>query len=620
MVVLANTWQTYFAQDPKNNESNAYLENFRSCTEVGQDPNTFHGKIINTLREETDTIIMAKSIYNDNMKLFHSIKDLGGTRTRPTNKIIGMEGFGPQATPVAFNMDTIADTVSTEVPSTDALMAIDRADRVTLATEQQGNVFSNANFVVLPPFLSIPYLQMNTRNPAELLVATVSLITEFDNANAHLPQNKKAHTQAINVLAFLWCAVKNHLDPLEFHSDRDDLEVEVWGKVRHATCILQNPQIPTTPTVPGGLPPVISPAIQELASNVKEQATILEKMRQNKSDERDEKKNKFDKLHDSTKNLILQASSTDGELTPSQPVETCQNFFEKSTIAKAMDYLKIVMKDKFNCSVDIKTGLVTALYTGHFTRERDDAPCNLSFFSVPKLKPLSAGFQEQTTFLQIKATQGTGWDSPDIKEAIKQGIVTPSNIHEFEHQTKNLWGITSFFFGQHSRLPQKLVNFMELTHKHSVCLEAYHENDPQFFTRLGYRIDNHIYRWMESCARAQEREEVNDRLIALEGAIDELLLSTFHQLLPVTFASVSTKKDEEEKNDNRRKRRKLEKEKKEKENAGKGKPVKVENTGTIEDWLCKNDEEFSENFAGKNTDAKPKGSTQRVTALTTVKI
>lgn len=268
MVALANTWNSYYKDHPTNDEANAHLNNFRTCTEVEQDPNAFHPKVITTLRADPDTIIMSKSPFTNKMKLFHSIKDLGGTRARASNKIVGMEGFGPQATAVAFDMNTISHSISIDVPSDDTLLGIDSNEKVVQATEQQNNEFSNANFVVLPPFLSVPYIQSNTRDPATLLVETVSLITTFDNANPNLTLENKARTQAINVLKFLWCAAKNHLDPLEFVSDRDDLEVEVWGKVRHATCILQDLGTPGTPRVPTGLPPVISPAIQELAGNV----------------------------------------------------------------------------------------------------------------------------------------------------------------------------------------------------------------------------------------------------------------------------------------------------------------------------------------------------------------
>lgn len=517
-----------------------------------------------------------------------------------------MEGFGPQATAVAFDMNTISHSISIDVPSDDTLLGIDSNEKVVQATEQQNNEFSNANFVVLPPFLSVPYIQSNTRDPATLLVETVSLITTFDNANPNLTLENKARTQAINVLKFLWCAAKNHLDPLEFVSDRDDLEVEVWGKVRHATCILQDLGTPGTPLVPTGLPPVISPAIQELAGNVREQATILEKMRQDKSNKREEKKQRFDKLHDSTKNMILQASSEDGEAVPSLPAETCQNFYEKTTVAKAMDYLKITMKDKFNCSVDISTGLVTALYTGNFVRERDDAPCNFSFFMVPKLKPLSSGFQNKTTFLQLKATQGLGWDNPDIKEAIKQGIVTPNIISEFKHQLKNFWGLSSFFFGEKALLSKKLAALIQLCHRHSISIEACLTNDVEFCTKLGYCIDNHVYRWLESCMRASEREEVNDALLYFLKIVDSILLDSFHQNLPATFSTISKIEDPEKEHGGDKKRRKKDKGgEKDPENEN-GKPTKVENTGTLEDWLCTDNNEFKEKFAGKNPDMKPK--------------
>lgn len=605
MIVSANAWKKYYIDLCTNTESNNHIEAFKQSTEL-EDPEAFEDHIINNLRKDEDSIIMSKSPFTRNMKLLHSIKDLGGTRFRETHKIVGIEGFGPIGTPVAFMMNSIPNTISIDVPTDEQLIGIANEGMVQQTQATADNKFENATFVILPPFLSNPFVEMNTKDPAELLAATISLITEFDAAHPDFPNNKKARTQALYVAKFLWCAAHDHLDPLYFTVDQDDMEIETWNKKRHDNCILpSNPNI-TTRNVPRGMPPPQqdTAAIHALANNVKEQADILERMRQDKSAERDEKKIKFDKLHDSTKNLILQASSPNRECTPLSPVKTCTNFYEKTTVAKAMDYLKMVMKEKLNCSVDISTGLVTALYTGKFTRERDDAPCNFSFFMVPKLKPLSSGFQEKATFLQLKATQGQGWETLDIKEAIKQGIITPSTISEFEHQLKNLWGLSVFFFGETSVLPEALALFLQLCQRNSVSIEAKQERDPDFFTKLGYKIDTYVYRWLESCMRAEDREEVNDSLLRLTRVMDSILLDEFHQTLPLTFSSFK-RKSPEDKNGNEKKRFKEGKEKEEDEKE-KNRPEKVENTGRIENWLCTDSTEFKEKFVGKNSDKRPK--------------
>ena len=84
--------------------------------------------------------------------------------------------------------------------------------------------------------------------------------------------------------------------------------------------------------------------------------------------------------------------------------------------------------------IELSSGLVSALLSGKFVRDRENSPNNISFFMVPKIKPLSSGHAETAMILQFKSTQGKGWSDLDLKEEVKQGIVTPSSPNKFEHQ------------------------------------------------------------------------------------------------------------------------------------------------------------------------------------------
>lgn len=177
--------------------------------------------------------------------------------------------------------------------------------------------------------------------------------------------------------------------------------------------------------------------LQSLALNIQNQTKLFEKFRQDKQEDKSEKQNKNLELHDSAKLLILNPSSINGENTLDEPVETCRNFFNKKNISKAMDYLVTSLSHEFGCWVSIGTGLVTALHEGHFLLERENSPSNFSFFLTPKRQPLSSDKFRPTMILQLKASQGKGWSETDLKDALKQGIISSTDIHSFSYQLKN---------------------------------------------------------------------------------------------------------------------------------------------------------------------------------------
>lgn len=105
-------------------------------------------------------------------------------------------------------------------------------------------------------------------------------------------------------------------------------------------------------------------------------------------------------------------------------------------------------------------GLITALHSSHFLRDGEDWPSNFSFFLTAKKTPLSLNLSKQSMTVQLKVNSGKGWSKTDLKDAIKQGIVTPTDIPNFSHQLKNFWGLCAFFFGPRSIISTYLSPLM----------------------------------------------------------------------------------------------------------------------------------------------------------------
>ena len=506
---LQTNWKNYFEKLDTNEVSNSNLHVFAKATAVHEDFQPSDS--IKSLTEDEDIIIMTIAPVTKNVKFLHSPTNLGGTRIRPTNKLVALDGFGINATSVLIDETCATNTVDLRTPSGTNLKNMRATQDITNSVGPTGGNknFQHLSYLILPPFIAHNLVDQESRDPVNIFIKCNHLIETYDRTNENVSGFKKAADECKNILPFLWSASKGLIPPTIFVTGSDDGEVEKWKSQRHNNCISHNSPS-TNQTNNNGVNDAI---IQSLTYSIDNQTTLFENLRQEKQDEKEEKLNKYGDLHDSTKLLILNASSPDGEITPIEPVLNCKEFFNKKNVTKALDYLESTLTQDLGCCVSIETGLVTALYSGHFLRDREDSPSNFSFFMTPKKMPLSANKLKPTMILQLKASQGKGWSETDLKEALKQGIVTPHDIHTLAHQLKNFWGLSAFFFGKDSILAKAIEPMLQQLSLHTLTFEASQLRDKMFATKLGYAIDTRVFRWLQLCQNNKDRNLVNDSLL-----------------------------------------------------------------------------------------------------------
>ena len=430
---LSPNWTHYFEQLETNDELDRHLSVLSATSTVNAE--TDENDIIRLATEDPDIVIMTVSQITGDIKLLHSFRNLGGTRLRPSHKIVALDGFDTSSTPVIIGLKSITDTVEIRTPSYNSLRTLTTASAIeatTIPTNGNKN-FTHTTFVILPPFLSLHVIKQESRDPHSLFLTCLETIEDFDELNIDDTSMNKATEHCRHVLSYLWAATKELIPSINMVPGHDDQYIKRWSNARHQMCISS-----TTVTNYNQNPQAISDeVVQSLAQSINTQSQLFETFRQEKSDEK-EKSNKFETLHDSTKMLILNASSTDGITAAILPTDSCKEFYMKKNISKALDLLSTTMSQEYECCVQLETGLVTALHAGHFLRDREDSPSNFSFFLTPKKQPLSSDRFKSTMILQLKATQGKGWSETDFKEALKQGIVTPSNVSSLIHQLKKI--------------------------------------------------------------------------------------------------------------------------------------------------------------------------------------
>jgi len=322
--VTSNSWKHHFQHLVSADDANSHLPAFKKCTN-GDTTDDFSDIIFTALSEDPDAVILAIApAVTGKLKLYHSVQNLGGTRSRPKDKIVAMDGFGPLAIPVLFDSGMIVTKLESATPSLNDLFKTSSTDEIISLVENPTNISKHAIFTILPPLVFTKLLEIDSRDPGEIFIETVSILASYDEDikdNTTLP---KAKEHCDYILSFLWLATQGRVPALTCIADGDDKELQAWSKKRRIDCVL--PISTTTPSFqpPPGLPPPQNPnddsssAIQELAQNIRNQTVVLERIRQEKQEDK-EKSQKFELLHDSVKRLILNACSKDGESTPDSP-------------------------------------------------------------------------------------------------------------------------------------------------------------------------------------------------------------------------------------------------------------------------------------------------------------
>ena len=85
-----------------------------------------------------------------------------------------------------------------------------------------------------------------------------------------------------------------------------------------------------------------------------------------KKEKDDKKKDRMLKLHSSFLNILLNASSTDGDRVAKEITSTCRYFFNQETAGMADQQLSVLFRELGFQDVGFAHGFVQALLSGHF--------------------------------------------------------------------------------------------------------------------------------------------------------------------------------------------------------------------------------------------------------------
>uniref|UniRef100_A0A7S4IZS4 Uncharacterized protein n=1 Tax=Odontella aurita TaxID=265563 RepID=A0A7S4IZS4_9STRA len=155
---LANTWKQHFLDLPQNEDANRNAGAFSNAT-AGSASND---ERLKDFLEDPDAVTMAIAPITGKVKFLHSFKNLGGTRSRPADKIIALDGRGPTAQPVLIHKDVLLKTVQIEIPPLATLKTVANTTEVMAAAPAAENPgeLNQSIAMILPPFLFSVLLEL----------------------------------------------------------------------------------------------------------------------------------------------------------------------------------------------------------------------------------------------------------------------------------------------------------------------------------------------------------------------------------------------------------------------------------------------------------------------------
>jgi hypothetical protein len=608
MIFTAINWTEFFETLPSIDDANRAMAELVEASEISSGKS--EDELLAALVEDPETVVMAYVPPTKSILLLHHVTKLGGTRLTRDTHYVGLSGFGRSASPVLLTEKSLQDTVSVATPTPTRLMTLTTPDQLasTLAPLNNGPRLENRTYMILPPFLANIFISKTDLRPEELFIDALSAIQEFDTAYASISSMPKAADACKAYLQFLWACAHDEVSPLEMYPSTAS-HITSWCEDLHSKHIL-SPVIPSNSSTGPVFGGPSDSTMADLTKTLSEQIQEMEKSRASRELSSSEKKTSFSNLFESTQNMILNASSSNGMVASAVPSDEAISFFKQTNVAKARIWLDKKLESDYSCHVGVNPAMVTNIYSGNFLRSRSDTPSNFSIFSL--MKPISnhSVSERECMMLNLKLTHGKGVSDEDLATWTKQAIRICIDIPEALHALRNTRCCATIFFKSTSMIVVSIKSWERHIQANLISYEDRAVSNPQFLAMLMYAVDTRLYLWLKSCESSalEQRDTVDDSLIDFTQMQSHILTGNFYQELPSCIRQASPKgrklpSNGDESDDGGGKNKSSSNKKRRGTEQGKSQPgaesERINNPEPVQAWKI-DYETYKSKFAGKN--------------------
>ena len=173
------------------------------------------------------------------IQLVHGVKNLGGTTSRPNNKIVGIIGMRNQGICVELKEETMVTDVKFDAPSLLAYRNCVSTQELKNLTPDGGGSFKGSSAFIMAPFLRTAVLKAETNEPLELIPIVIHAAEEFDRENAVLNEDYGSAINHAEVFAdWLWGISRNLVGETRFFLRPEVAKIYGYSVIRHQECIM----------------------------------------------------------------------------------------------------------------------------------------------------------------------------------------------------------------------------------------------------------------------------------------------------------------------------------------------------------------------------------------------
>ena len=536
MAQQSNTWKQFFLSHPENEQGNSNMGAFSIALKAG------NSKIekLSALTEEGTVFVAADS--DMQIALFHHPKNLGGTRSRATDKIVSLVGFGSETTCVQINEKIALLDCNTVTPTLDELSACETKEDVKALEipDQNGMVTFPGSAVFIPcPWLRNFLISSECVDPFELIPAVYAEARKFDD-EAEAAGTISAVNHAEDFSLFLYGVGAGSIPETRYKVIPGDGELKEYQKQLHQKFILPPIDNSTPSLIQHSDNSSVLAQLSETMSRQTEEAATANRLRREELDRQkekdDKKRNKISDLHPSTLNMLTMASSSNCDETPDGPSPSCMKFFNSKNAATAGQELHEMFEDMNQGDVGFAHGTVQALHQGMFLYSEGGTPSNFTIFSFFEQGVLLRdNANKRSLLLFLVSEHGQGQTLDEVKKSAKQEVRIPTDFNGLFNQISYFWGAVKIFMGEDSVLAEALSLFLKGMTKYSHSYKVKIESEKSFPAQILYAIDCRIQRFLVECKRADDRSDVDDRIIDLREITNDVVNNRFYTSLPSAF-------------------------------------------------------------------------------------
>ena len=556
--MLATNWSDYFKSRPDNEKGNQDTTIYHSAW----NPSVSSAVKLSLLTNDPDTIILGADT-EGTIILLHSFANLGGSLLHRDDKFVCLFGSGQVGIAIIVAPDSATADCTFISPEPNIIIAAKTTTELQAISDPTsdtqggtGTTYLGCSTFLPAPWLVDSILETKSNDPWELILAASAAANAFDMTHDSDPAYLTTATSHLeDFVQWAWGVKTQKVSRTAYRLDPTDTALETFQKERQNKCISLLPPLGLLgppPIPPPGHPPTFAPPgtapttneaiLQQLAASIsrqsdeaKTQNELLTRQLEHNLEKDEKKKDRFKKLHSSTKQLILFASAEDADDVPAEVSESCKRFINAETMGIAEQELNLQFKNLGLQDAAFSPGLTQALYSGKFVWADKSTPSNFSPFSFFEVEPLAiAEQQNRHLILHLVETQGKGKTLDEIKASNKQEVKAPTTYLEMVHQLTFFAGACSIFFGENSIPCQAVTALVALVERNRHILKA-READKRFMSQFLFAVDTRFQLWLDECMSLTCRTQVDDTMLNFTQLVEHVRFGTFFVQLPSTF-------------------------------------------------------------------------------------